>query len=345
MSEIAKGFKFKPEESSAMAHNEAIAAGSTNYKILNCHLAQGSYGTIATAIDLKTCTDFTKPKKSDYVAIKRSSRDVNPTNSNVLFAGVHFTILREIAIMNEIRHENIMGVRDVYTNYHFVYMVMDLMDGDLRKFVGRNKQLTEPHIKCLMWQILCGLDAMHKWSFIHRDLTPANIFCTDEGICKIGDFGLCRRFGSPGREMTNQVVTIWYRAPELLFGATEYSAAVDMWSAGCIFGELLRGRALFTSQGENPVEMLGLIFDVLGTPKETNWPTVKHLPLYTEFTAANPKPLRQFFPAASDACLDLLKGLLCLDPSKRLTAEQALQHHFFKVMPRACHPSELPRDK
>lgn len=315
-------------------------------------MGQGSYGIISMAIDLKDCEDPINPTKKEYapklylyfsmVAIKRSSREMNPRSNWVGEAGVNFTIWREITIMNEIKHDHVMGVRDVYTNYNFVYMVMDLMDLDLKKYLTIHKQLTEPQVKCLIWQILCGLDAMHKWSFIHRDLTPGNIFMTDTGICKIGDFGLCRRFGSPQRQMTNNVVTLWYRPPELLFGATEYSASVDIWSAGCILAELLRGRPLFMCGSDSNIEMLGLIFDLLGSPKPTVWSNVKHLPLYTEFTAANPKPLKQFFPAVSDLCLDLLKQLLSLDPSKRPSAEQALQHPFFRALPRPCHPSELP---
>lgn len=140
--------------------------------------------------------------------------------------------------------------------------------------------------------------------------------------------------------MTSMVCTIWYRPPELLFGAREYSGAVDMWGIGCIFAELMLRVPLFA--GANEIDQLGKIFHVLGTPTEEQWPGVTTLPNYIEFTANSPMPLSNLFSAAQDDALDLLTNLLVLNPLKRLTAAQALAHPYFTKDPTPTVPSDLP---
>ncbi|CEM01665.1 unnamed protein product [Vitrella brassicaformis CCMP3155] len=323
----------------AQAPSTTTSKGSGRYSLLDANIGAGTYGTVAKALDKAT---------NKIVAVKRVKLDRKCVDEEqhsgrlpVGEAGIHFTVLREIKIMKEIRHKNVMGLIDVYAEGDFVNLVMDFMHTDLKKFLGSHPQLTEAHIKGMMQQILQGLEVMHSWYFIHRDLAPANVFINAEGEIKLGDFGLARSHGSPDRAMTPQVVTIWYRPPELLYFARLYSDKVDIWSVGCIFAEMLLGRPLFNGQGE--VDQLAKIFDVMGTPTETNWPGAKHLPRYCEFTYAPPQDFRQVFgPGVSELSLALLRQLLVLNPNQRISAKEALAHEYFKTPPYPCAPSQLP---
>lgn len=178
---------------------------------------------------------------------------------------------------------------------------------------------------------------------MYSDLKPANLLIDAGGVVKLADFGLARTYGSP-EELTNEVVTRWYRAPELLFGAPLYSGAVDMWAVGCIFAELIFRVPLFPGMypqfffkflilciqlGNTDLEQLAKIFNVLGTPNATNWPGVEFLPSYVEFEARDPLDLRPLFGSSSvlpgtssPANMDLLKCMLTLNPQKRVTASQ-----------------------
>ncbi|KAK6589880.1 cyclin-dependent kinase-related kinase [Cryptosporidium xiaoi] len=310
---------------------------SDRYEQLEAHIGQGTYGKVEKALD-----------KSDnsVVAIKKVRLCELPSNlaesrQKVGQCGIHFTVLRELKIMSEITHPNIMGMRDVYVQGDFINIVMDYMESDLRKVFESRIRFSESHIKCILKQIISGVNELHKWFIIHRDLAPANIFINSSGIAKIGDFGLSRSYGQPRREYTPEVVTLWYRCPELLFGSTKYTHAVDMWSIGCIFAELLSGgRAIFP--GEDELKQLGRIFELLGTPNKSTWPQAKELPLFCEFTPRQPLDFKQVFPNTSEIALDLMRSLLKLNPLERISAKEALEHEYFKSYPLPCSPSELP---
>lgn len=172
-------------------------------------------------------------------------------------------------------------------------------------------------------------------------VNSVNLLLAKDGQIKIADFGLAKMFGSPNRNMTSNVVTLWYRSPELLYGAREYGAAVDMWAVGCIFAEmLLRGPFL---AGNNEVDQLGKIFHALGTPTEEQWPGMTSLPNFVEYSPCPGTPLKQIFTAASDDAIDLLSKMFAFNPGERITAAQALNHPYFSKDPPPTPPEKLPK--
>ena len=177
-----------------------------------------------------------------------------------------------------------------------------------------------------MYKILDAVAFCHSKKIIHRDLKPQNILVEKDGeIVKVADFGLARAFSIPIRPYTKEVLTLWYRAPELLLGINEYSTPVDIWSIGCIFGELVLRQPLF--KGEYEIEQLFKIFHLLGTPDKNIWPDVESLPNYSkEFPKFKPLKLEKYFVGLDKNGIDLLKQMLIYDPNQRITAKQALMH-------------------
>jgi serine/threonine protein kinase len=171
-------------------------------------------------------------------------------------------------------------------------------------------------------------------------LKPGNILIDENKCLKISDFGLARKFGSPGRNMSHQAVTRWYRSPELLFGAKKYGEAVDMWSIGCIFAEMMQREPYL--QGETDIGQLNTIFCKLGTPTEEDWPEMKFLPDYFTVPARPAPSMKKTFPEITDDATALLKRLLCFDPQKRISAAAAKRDPYFSLMPEATPQAELP---
>lgn len=160
--------------------------------------------------------------------------------------GIDFTTLREIKILQEIKHENIIALTDVFYIKNTTFMAMELMKTDLWKLMtSPDIKLNIDHIKCIMLQVFNGLKVLHKHFIIHRDLTPQNLLISEDGILKYSDFGLSRFFAGNDKPMTKNVVTLHYRAPEILFGGTFYGPQVDIWAAGCILGGLVLKNVLF----------------------------------------------------------------------------------------------------
>ncbi|GLC34170.1 hypothetical protein PLESTM_000165800 [Pleodorina starrii] len=259
--------------------------------------------------------------------------------------GFPVTSIREINILLNLHHPNIVNVSEVVMGSRLdqIYMVMEFMDHDLKSLMNDKSQMTRPfsvaEVKCLMLQLLGGLEYLHENWVIHRDLKTSNILYNNRGELKICDFGLARQFGSPLRAYTQPVVTLWYRPPELLLGEPLYSTAVDMWSIGCIMAELLTGKPLFDGQGE--IEQLDKICTVLGTPNEEVWPGLKKLPNWGKIVLRpQPSQLRQRFTSSfgsgatlTEAGFDLLSRLLAYDPQQRITAAEALDHRWFSESP------------
>jgi cyclin-dependent kinase 12/13 len=208
--------------------------------------------------------------------------------------GFPITAIREIKILKSLDHKNVIKMKEIVTskNKTSIYMVFEYMDHDLAGLADRpGMKFSVPQIKCYMHQLLTGLNYCHLNNILHRDIKGSNLLIDNNGILKLADFGLARSCAlENSKPLTNRVITLWYRPPELLLGSQSYGPAVDMWSAGCIFAELLQGKAILT--GKNEMEQLDLIFKLCGTPTSTEWPDVDKLPWSKSFLSRKPYPRR-----------------------------------------------------
>ena len=313
-----------------------------NYERLN-HIDEGTYGIVSRARCLRT---------GRIVALKQVKMSADAAKE-----GFPVTALREINVLLALVHPNVMRVHEmvVGSTIDHVYMVMEFMEHDLKQLMGALPQPFEPsEVKCLMAQLLGGVAYMHSRWFLHRDLKPSNLLYSNEGRLALGDLGLARQYGEPVRRYTHMVVTLWYRAPELLLGCGNYSAAVDVWSVGCIFAEIVRfGKVLFQSNGE--IDQLDRIFKLLGAPNEENWPGYAKLPGSKAVRWKGPprSQLGELFPSGAASFggemrltkngFDLLSQLLCLDPERRITAAEALTHPYFDEPPLAKSQARMPK--
>ncbi|KAG9073200.1 Cyclin-dependent kinase 10 [Linnemannia hyalina] len=258
--------------------------------------------------------------------------------------GLPISSLREIKLLKTLRHDNVVLVKEVAVGNDLdqIFLVMEYCEQDMAALMDNvKKPYTPAEVKCLMLQLLKGIEYCHDHFVIHRDLKLSNLLLNSQGILKIADFGLARSFGLPSRPMTPKVVTLWYRAPELLFGDLNYTTAVDMWSAGCIFGELLKHAPLLPGKVEK--QQVDLIIDLLGTPHEKIWQGFNKLPMSTiKLPEQRFNNLKNKFPHITDAARSLLSGLLTYDPKKRLSVKQALAHPYFFELPHPKHASLLP---
>eukprot|EP00920_Eleutheroschizon_duboscqi_P041319 GHVT01099132.1.p1 GENE.GHVT01099132.1~~GHVT01099132.1.p1 ORF type:complete len:303 (+),score=21.48 GHVT01099132.1:353-1261(+) len=226
---------------------------------------------------------------------------------------------------------------------------MEYVEHELKTLLEDNKpEFSQAERKCLLIQLLQAVDCMHRNWVMHRDLKTSNLLYSNMGVLKVCDFGMARKFGDPIKPYTHNVVTLWYRAPEILLGQEEYTQACDVWSAGCIFAELILRKPIFPGHGE--ADTINRIFKVCGTPNDQTWPGFSTLPFLKNSKYFSRPPnysnsWRELFPTASahfassqsisEAGLDLLQRLLELDPAKRITARMALEHPYFR--------SEKPR--
>ncbi|RKP03094.1 hypothetical protein CXG81DRAFT_9981 [Caulochytrium protostelioides] len=244
--------------------------------------------------------------------------------------GVPSTAIREISLLKELHHPNTVGLLDIVHSDVKLYLIFEFLDLDLKKYMDSTAPygLDPTLVKSYMHQLIRGIDHCHSRRVLHRDLKPQNLLIDQKGILKIGDFGLGRAFGIPLRTYTHEVVTLWYRSPEILLGSRHYSTAVDMWSIGCIFAEMVLRQPLFP--GDSEIDQIFRIFRLLGTPSEKQWPGVSSLPDWSAvFPHWGPKSLEAAVPGLEPAGLDLLAKLLTYDPGLRLSARKALQHPYF----------------
>ncbi|MBA0827198.1 hypothetical protein Goarm_011993 [Gossypium armourianum] len=253
---------------------------------------------------------------------------------------------REILILRRLDHPNVVKLEGLVTSRMScsLYLVFQYMEHDLAGLVASPiVKFTEQQIKCYIHQLLSGLEHCHNRGVLHRDIKGSNLLIDDEGVLKIADFGLATFF-DPNRKhlMTSRVVTLWYRAPELLLGATDYGVGVDLWSAGCILAELFAGRPIMP--GRTEVEQLHKIYKLCGSPSDEYWKKYK-LPNATLFKPREPykRCIKETFKDFPPSSLFLIDTLLAIDPAERLTATAALRSEFFTTEPYACKPSSLPK--
>jgi len=265
--------------------------------------------------------------------------------------GFPVTSIREINLLLSLKHQNIVNVREVVigSTLDKIYVVMEYSEHELRDLMENtryNFKISE--IKSLMKQLLQAIEYLHSRSILHRDLKTSNILYSNKGILKVCDFGLARKYVGE-RAYTPVVVTMWYRAPEVLLGCDKYTPVIDMWSVGCIFAELILKEPLFMGQRE--ADQVDLIFKTLGTPTNTTWPGWRELKLARNvpFKTYVGNKLGEKFKNSpnvdlqlSEHGINLLEKMLLFDPSKRISAAEALKHPWFKESPTAQELDLMP---
>ncbi|XP_057251976.1 cyclin-dependent kinase C-2 isoform X2 [Beta vulgaris subsp. vulgaris] len=298
-------------------------------------IGQGTYAQVYTAKDIIT---------GEIVALKKIRME-NEKN------GFPITALREIRILSKLHHENIIKLKEILASpaddndeKGGYYMVFEYMDHDLTGLARRVGKFSVPQTKCYLKQLLTGLHYCHVNQVLHRDIKGANLLIDNKGTLKLADFGLSRYFPIDEKgNLTNRVITLWFRPPELLLGSTKYGPAVDMWSVGCIFAELLDGKALFP--GRDEAEQIYKIFELCGAPDESCWPGVTKLPWYDNLKPNRPmkRCLREHLRHLDHHALDLLENMLILDPAQRISTTDALDSEYFWTEPVPCDPKSLPK--
>ena len=286
-------------------------------------------------------------------AIKKFKPDTKETDATI-YTGISQSAMREISLNRELSHVNIVTLHQVMLEDKAIYMVFEYAEHDLLQIIHYHSTALRAPIplavlKSLLWQLINGVAYLHANWILHRDLKPANILVTSQGVVKIGDLGLARLYSSPLQSLYNGdkvVVTIWYRAPELLLGARHYTTAIDMWSVGCIWGELLALRPMFkgeeakmdpkTKAAPFQTDQLKRIVEVIGTPNKDRWPAIESMPDYKGWWPHlrldnYPKTLSRWYTTRNkgEDGYDLFDSLLQYDPEQRLTANQALEHGWF----------------
>jgi cyclin-dependent kinase 2 len=282
-------------------------------------IGEGTYGVVYKARNIRD---------DSVVALKRIRLDQDEE-------GVPSTAIREISLLKELRHENIVSLLEVIHQETKLYLVFEYLDLDLKKHMDSSPHISNDRmvIKGYVYQLCAGIAFCHAHRVLHRDLKPQNLLIDKStNKLKLADFGLARAFGIPVRAYTHEVVTLWYRAPEILLGVRHYSTPVDVWSIGCIFAEMINHGPLFA--GDSEIDELFKIFQVLGTPTEETWPNVSELPDYQEgFPKWSAKPWESLCPALDEDGVDLLRQMLQYVPERRITAKAAMQHPYFDDYP------------
>ncbi|KAI8618730.1 kinase-like domain-containing protein [Chytriomyces sp. MP71] len=359
-----------PQNQQNTAPNSAPAANAPKLPIAQKYkslgfIAAGTYGRVFKAIrrDGKPHIEY---------AIKKFKPEKEGDAS--LSAGISQSACREIALCRELSHVNVVNLEEVYVDAvdRSIYMVFEYAEHDLLQILhhhstlaGANRQIPQFTIKSLLWQLINGVAYLHANWVLHRDLKPANVLVTAKGVVKIGDLGLARIFQKPLKPLYDGdkvVVTIWYRAPELLFSSKHYTPAVDIWAVGCIFAELLALRPIF--KGEEAKmdnkktipfqrDQLAKIMDVLGPPTVEKWPSLIHMPDFNQLSSFRMDRQESSLWQYCNQCLNspgergyqLLAATLEYDPLKRVDADNALKHPYFLEEPLPGMYAFLPNAK
>ncbi|CAO3620865.1 unnamed protein product [Cunninghamella blakesleeana] len=292
-------------------------------------VGEGTYGKVYKARNCKT---------GQLMALKRIRMKTEKE-------GFPITAMREIKLLQKLKHERIVRLQEILVSKGSVYMVLEYMDHDLSGILGHPNFKFEPaHAKSLTQQILQGLSYLHQMGILHRDMKGSNLLINNKGELKIADFGLARVFHkNQTGDYTNRVITLWYRPPELLLGATTYDAAVDIWGVGCIMLEFFIGKPIFN--GTDEISQLDTIYKIMGTPSTETWPSIVELPWYE---LIRPKvhytnTFREAYKGLlTPGALALSEALLSMDPKNRPSAAEALEFDYFKnEEPNALLPANL----
>lgn len=289
-------------------------------------IGSGAYGVVVSATDVTT---------GEQVAIKKIEK---------AFEHATYTkrTLRELIILRLLNHENIIRIKTIQLpnsreDFDEIYLVSELMETDLSSIIKSSQPLSDEHCQFFLYQLLRGLKYMHTACILHRDLKPRNLLVNSNCDLKICDFGLARpnvpELRVKSTHMTDYVATRWYRAPEVLLTFKKYTAAMDMWSVGCIFGELLLRKPILPGTDAN--HQIDLIFNLIGTPSDDDIlsiPNAKARDKVLRMPKRHAKPLEMVIRNANPIALDLLKNLLVFNPDKRMTVEQALNHPYLSAL-------------
>ena len=323
-------------------HNKILGSNfflDRRYLIIDT-IGSGAYGVVVSARDSAT---------GEQVAIKKIEKAFEHTT---------FTkrTLRELKILRLLNHKNIIRIKSIQLprsseDLEEIYVISELMETDLSSIIKSPQPLTDEHCQFFLYQLLRGLKFMHTACILHRDLKPRNLLVNSNCDLKICDFGLARpnvpELRVKSTQMTDYVATRWYRAPEVLLAYKKYSAAMDMWSVGCIFSELLLRKPLLPGTDAN--QQIDLIFTLLGTPTDeeiNSIPNLKSREKVLKMPKKQPKSFEMIFRDCNPQAIDLVKNLLLFNPDKRFTVEQALSHpylvalHFSEDEP-CCQPFNM----
>lgn len=287
--------------------------------VINGQIGEGAQGLVLKARNVSKDQDVALKK----ILIKRTED------------GLPVSIIREVKSLQQLQHPYVVELLDAFPSGLDFIMVFEYMPTGLWEVLrDADISLTLAQIKTYMKMLLEGIAYVHGKRIIHRDLKPANLLISTKGILKIADFGLSRlMWQDSSKAYSHQVATRWYRAPELLYGARYYTSAIDMWSIGCIFGEMLNTSPLFP--GETDIEQLAIVLKYLGSPTSESWPELTSLPDYNKISFSYHKSTtwESIIQDAQPDAIDLIRKILIYNSSRRLTAEQALCHKYFYSKP------------
>ena len=251
--------------------------------------------------------------------------------------GMPSTALREISLLKELQHPNVVNLNDVVQDGARLYLIFEFLDRDLKRHIDDTSgPLSMDTVKSFTFQLVKGLAFCHSRGVMHRDLKPQNLLVTNQGRLKIADFGLARAFCPPIRPLTHEVVTLWYRPPEILLGSATYAPPVDMWAIGPILVEMVTKRPMFPADCE--IDMLYKIFRILGTPTESTWPGCSSLKDWNQAFPMWPKiSMKSIAPQLDRDGLDFIEQSLMYDPKARMSAKASMDHPFLASVDRSAH--------
>jgi CTD kinase subunit alpha len=282
-------------------------------------VGSGTYGKVFKAIHVYT---------KNLVALKKIRMEGERD-------GFPVTAVREIKLLQSLKHQNIVKLQEVMVEKNDCFMVFEYLSHDLTGLLNHPSfKLEAAHKKHLAKQLFEGLDYLHRRGVLHRDIKAANILVSNDGQLKLADFGLARFYAKRRQlDYTNRVITIWYRSPELLLGETQYGPEVDIWSAACVLVEIFTRHAIFPGDG-GEISQLDKIYAILGTPNKAEWPGLVDMAWFELLRPTVRRPnvfSEKYKDRVTPAAFELLQAMFQYDPAKRPSASDVLEHPYFTV--------------